>query len=115
MGEGPTMELRALREIESAVMRWEFLLIGVLVTGALSLGARQPDPQAALEARTARLQAHIENVESVRAVKRLQYAYGHYVELGLWNDFADLFTDDATTNYQQGARGKEEVRKLFLQ
>ena len=96
-------------------MRWEFLLVGVLVIGALSLGARQPDPQAALEARTARLQAHIENVESVRAVKRLQYAYGHYVELGLWNDFADLFADDATTNYQQGARGKEEVRKLFLQ
>ena len=96
-------------------MRWEFFLVGVLVIGALSLGARQPDPQAALEARTARLQAHIEHVESVRAVKRLQYAYGHYVELGLWNDFADLFADDAATNYQQGARGKEEVRKLFLQ
>lgn len=96
-------------------MRWKFLLIGVLVTGALSGSARQPEPQAALEARAARLQAHIENIESVRAIKRLQYAYGHYVELGLWNDFADLFADDATTNYQQGARGREEVRKLFLQ
>lgn len=96
-------------------MRWEFLLIGVLATGALSAGARQPEPQAALEARAARLQAHIENIESVRSIKRLQYAYGHYVELGLWNDFADLFADDATTNYQQGARGREEVRKLFLQ
>jgi SnoaL-like protein len=96
-------------------MRWEFLLIGVLVTSALSLGARQTDSEASLEARTARLQAHIENVESVRAIKRLQYAYGHYVELGLWNDFADLFADEATTNYQQGVRGKEEVRKLFLQ
>ena len=80
----------ALREVESAAMRWEFL-VGVLVIGALSLGARQPDPQATLEARTARLQAHLEHVESVRAVKRLQYAYGHYLELGLWNDFADLF------------------------
>ena len=48
----------------------------------------------------------MESVESVRAIKRLQYAYGHYVELGLWNDFADLFTEDAVTNYQQGARGK---------
>jgi hypothetical protein len=96
-------------------MRWPWLPIGVLVIGALSLRASQPDPQAALEARTARLQAHIEHVESVRAVKRLQYAYGHYVELGLWNDFADLFADDATTNYQQGVRGKEEVRTLFLQ
>src|SRR5688572_29777715 len=96
-------------------MRWQWLLIGVLVTGALSLRASQSDPQATLEARTARLQAHIEHVESVRAVKRLQYAYGHYVELGLWDDFADLFADDATTNYQQEVRGKEEVRKLFLQ
>jgi hypothetical protein len=96
-------------------MRWQLLLIGVLVTGALSLRASQPGRQATLEARTARLQAHIEQVESVRAVKRLQYAYGHYVELGLWDDFADLFADDATTNYQQGVRGKEEVRKLFLQ
>ena len=83
-------------------MRWQWLLIGVLVTGALSLRASQSDPQATLEARTARLQAHIEHVESVRAVKRLQYAYRHYVELGLWDDFADLFADDATTNYQQG-------------
>jgi hypothetical protein len=96
-------------------MRWEFVLVGVLVTGALSLGARQTDQEASLDARTARLQAHIEAVESVRAIKRLQYAYGHYVELGLWNDFADLFADEATTNYQQGVRGKEEVRKLFLQ
>jgi hypothetical protein len=87
----------------------------MLVTGALPLGSRQADPQAALEARTARLEARIERIESVRAVKRLQYAYGHYVELGLWNDFADLFADAATTNYQQGVRGKEEVRTLFLQ
>lgn len=100
---------------ESVAMRCGFLSIGVLVIGALSLSARQGDPQAALEARTAQLQAQIENVEAVRAIKRLQYAYGHYAELGLWNDFADLFADDATTNYQQGARGKEEVRKLFLQ
>jgi hypothetical protein len=96
-------------------MRRVFTLSGVLVLGALSLGARQPDAQSALEARAARLQAHVQHIESVRAIKRLQYAYGHYVELGLWNDFADLFTDAATTNYQQGVHGREEVRKLFLE
>lgn len=90
-------------------------ILGALAIGALSLSAREPAPQESPETRTARLQAHIEHVESVRAVKRLQYAYGHYVELGLWHDFADLFTDAATTNYQQGARGKEAVRNLFLQ
>ncbi|MBZ5675180.1 MAG: nuclear transport factor 2 family protein [Acidobacteriia bacterium] len=69
----------------------------------------------ALQTSVERLQAHLESVESVRAIKRLQYAYGHYVELGLWNDFADLFTEDAVTNYQQGARGKAAVRKLFFE
>jgi hypothetical protein len=93
----------------------QFAIIGVLVVGAISLGAREPDALAALDARATRLQARIEQIESVRSIKRLQYAYGHYVELGLWNDFADLFTDDAPTSYQQGVRGREEVRKLFLQ
>jgi hypothetical protein len=96
-------------------MRWGFLPVLVLAMGPLSPAARQLNPEAALEVRAAHLQADLENVESVRAIKRLQYAYGHYAELGLWNDFADLFADEATTNYQQGAHGREEVRKLFLQ
>lgn len=60
------------------------------------------------------MQAQIESIESVRAIKRLQSAYGHYVELGLWNDFADLFTADAVTNYQSGVRGKDAIRRLFF-
>src|SRR5580658_8200334 len=44
----------------------------------------------------------------------MEYACGHYVELGLWNDFADLFTADAVTNYQSGVRGKDAIRKLFF-
>lgn len=74
----------------------------------------RPALEAGMETRVERLQARVERIESVRAIQRVQYAYGHYVELGLWNDFADLFTDDAVTNYQQGARGKAEVRKLFF-
>jgi hypothetical protein len=77
--------------------------------------AQQPDPLPMLQARLDRLGAHIESIESVRAIKRVQYAYGHYVELGLWNDFADLFTDDAVTNYQSGVRGRDAIRKLFFE
>ena len=76
--------------------------------------AQKPGPLPALATRIDRLQANIESVESIRAIKRLQYAYGHYVELGLWNDFADLFTDDAVTNYQSGVRGKVAIRELFF-
>ncbi len=98
------------------------LVVGVLAIGAWSvLATGQPlttthraDPLPALAARIDRLQAHLESVESIRAIKRLQYAYGHYVELGLWNDFADLFAEDAITNYQKGVRGKNAIRQLFF-
>ena len=93
------------------------VLVAALAIGAWSVPspAQPSNPLPALETRLDRLQAHVESVESVRAIKRLQSAYGHYVELGLWNDFADLFTEDAVTNYQQGARGKAEIRKLFFE
>jgi len=93
------------------------MLVAVLAIGAWSMlaTAQRSDSLPALEARVERLQAHMESIESVRSIKRLQYAYGHYVEFGLWNDFADLFTEDAATNYQQGARGKVAVRKLFFE
>jgi hypothetical protein len=88
-----------------------------LAIGAWSVlaSAQQSDPLPTFETRVERLQAHIERVESVRAIKRLQYAYGHYVELGLWNDFADLFATDAVTNYQTGVRGKDAIRQLFFE
>jgi hypothetical protein len=93
------------------------ILVVALAIGAWSVQAtaQQANTLPALETRVERLQAHIESVESVRAIKRVQYAYGHYVELGLWNDFADLFTEDAVTNYQQGARGKAAIRQLFFE
>ena len=93
------------------------ILVVALAIGAssVSASAQQPDPLAAFETRVERLEAHLESVESVRAIKRLQYAYGHYVELGLWNDFADLFADDAVTNYQSGVRGKDAIRQLFFE
>jgi hypothetical protein len=81
---------------------------------SLPVPAQPADPLIALQTRVERLQAHLESIESVRAIKRLQYAYGHYVELGLWNDFADLFAEDAVTNYQSGVRGREAVRQLFF-
>ena len=93
------------------------ILGGVFAISVWSMLAapQKSDPLPALEKRVERLQAHMESVESIRAIKRLQYAYGHYVELGLWNDFADLFTEDAATNYQQGAQGKVAIRKLFFE
>lgn len=62
-----------------------------------------------------RLETGIRNTEAIRAVKRLQHAYGHYSEMGLWHDFADLFADTGVGHYPTGKLGKEGIRKLFLE
>src|SRR5712671_466992 len=67
-----------------------------------------------LQGRVDRLEALTERVEAISAIKRLQYAYGHYAELGLWHDFADLFADTGIGHYAQGALDREGIRSLFL-
>lgn len=94
---------------------WKPILIVAIAISAWKVPATAQQALPGARRRIERLQANIESIESVRAIKRVQYAYGHYVEFGLWNDFADLFTDDAITNYQQGARGKDAVRQLFFE
>jgi hypothetical protein len=67
-----------------------------------------------LQQRIDRLDVLTERVEALSAVKRLQHAYGHYSELGLWHDFADLFADTGIGYYTQGALDREGIRSLFL-
>ena len=67
-----------------------------------------------LAQRVAELEARVQGVESLRAIKRLQYAYGHYVEFGLWDDFADLFAEDAVAHYPAGDLDREAIRALFF-
>jgi hypothetical protein len=69
---------------------------------------------ASLDQRISRLETEIEGEEAIRAVKRLQYSYGHYAELGRWNDLVDLFSDNGIAHYPSGMLGKEGVRNFFL-
>jgi len=68
----------------------------------------------ALQQRVNRLDALTQRIEALAAIKRLQHAYGHYSELGLWHDFADLFADTGIGYYTQGALDREGIRALFL-
>ena len=78
-------------------------------------GKRGADPDLSLlQQRVDRLDALTQRVEAVSAIKRLQHAYGHYSELGLWHDFADLFADTGIGHYTQGALDREGIRALFL-
>ena len=69
---------------------------------------------ATLEQRVGQLETLTQRVEAISAIKRLQHAYGHYSELGLWHDFADLFADTGIGYYTQGALDREGIRALFL-
>jgi hypothetical protein len=80
---------------------------------SITAGGAQAD-LSALQQRVDRLEALTQRVEALSAIKRLQHAYGHYSELGLWHDFADLFADTGTGYYTQGALDREGIRTLFL-
>ena len=68
-----------------------------------------------IQARIDAIERSIETAEALRAVKRLQWAYGHYSEFGLWHDFADLFADTGIGHYTQGDLDREGIRALFLE
>lgn len=71
--------------------------------------AQLQDP---FDARLDRLEAEIEAAEDVAAIKRLQRAYGYYLDKGMWADLAELFTDDAVANYPAGVYiGKESITR----
>ncbi len=87
----------------------------LIVCCACSISKNNAAALSDLQERIARLEPGIRNAEAVRAVKRLQHAYGHYSEMGLWHDFADLFAENGVGHYPHGNLGKEGIRKLFLE
>ncbi len=72
--------------------------------------------QAAVQQQIDRLEAGVQAQEGIRAVKRLQQTYGHYLEAGLWDDAADLFTDAAVAQLPSGTgTGKDGIRRRLMQ
>ncbi len=65
-----------------------------------------------------RVEATLQAEEAIRAAKRLQNAYAHYLSEGLWADAADLFTDNAVGVFTPGAEpvtGKDALRAHFME
>src|SRR6185503_12028439 len=102
-------------DMSTLIARRTVAALTIVVGGAAGAVVRGADADlSALQHRVDRLQALTERVEAVSAIKRLQHAYGHYSELGLWHDFADLFADSGIGHYTQGALDREGIRALFL-
>ncbi len=99
-----------LEQLSGVVAR---VLIAIWVlAGVLCVSARAGESAANVQAQIARLAAQVQAAEDVRAVKKLQRAYGYYVDKGMWEDVAALFTDDALANYPAGIFiGRESIRR----
>jgi len=88
-------------------------LVAFVSLGTRGIVAQNSD--ARLKARIDSLEAGIRAEEAVRAVKRLQHTYSHYIESGLWNDVADLFADNAVGRFQdETVTGKAGLREYFM-
>jgi len=72
---------------------------------------------ATLESRLAALEAEIGLLEDTKAIKRLQRAYGYYLDKGLWQELGDLFADDPETSVEYANHGvyigKERIREYM--
>ncbi|MDG2175678.1 MAG: nuclear transport factor 2 family protein [Gammaproteobacteria bacterium] len=65
-----------------------------------------------LQARLNALQARAGRIKDSNDIKRLQRAYGYYLDEALWDELVDLFTEDATVEYARDGlyRGKNRIR-----
>jgi triacylglycerol lipase len=90
--------------------------VAAVVAGSVIFSAARAQAPADLEGRLDRLEAEVIAAEDVSAIKRLQRTYGYYVDKGMWEDVAELYTDDAVANYPAGVYiGSESIRKhLFM-
>ena len=71
---------------------------------------------AALEAKVAALSAEAGRLEDANAVRKLQRAFGYYVDKGYWQEASDLFTQDATfeTGVDGVYVGKARIHQLLV-
>ena len=87
------------------------ILIG-LVCAFAQVSQAQGSGEAEIDALTAR----VEKLEGTRAVKKLQRAFGYYVDRGLWSEAADLFADDGTIEIGSDGvyAGKPRIREYLM-
>ena len=89
-----------------------------LICLALALGQQPVLAQRGVDAEIDALTARVEKLEGTRAIKKLQRAFGYYVDRGLWGDAADLFSDTGSIEigidgvYVGKARIEEYLRRL---
>lgn len=72
------------------------LALAGLLAGGVPAHAAERAGASSLDSQIDALDAQVARLEGARAVKKLQRAFGYYVDRGLWDDAADLFADKGT-------------------
>lgn len=87
----------------------------LLAAGAVAMASAVPARAQSVDAQIAELTQRVERLEGIRAVKKLQRAFGFYVDRGLWGEAADLFADDGTIEIGVDGvyRGKDRIREYL--
>lgn len=78
-----------------------------------SSGARSAE---AIGTRIEELAARLQELEGIETIKKLQRAYGYYVDYKLWDEIAELFADNgATVEIANNGvyNGKESIRAYY--
>src|SRR5580704_5435563 len=62
------------------------------------------------------LQARLTALKDIQDIKRLQRAYGYYLDVGQWDQVAQLFSRNATLEIGLDGvyQGQEHIRQYFL-
>ena len=73
---------------------------------------QNPEQLSVLQKQIAHLSAEVARLQAVSEIKRLQRAWGYYVEAAQWDQAADLFAEDATIEMGLDGvyKGKARVR-----
>lgn len=89
----------------------------ILVLALLTIsGCAAEDPaDAALVSRIQTLEARITRIQDANDIKRLQRAYGYYVDEALWDEVVDLFSSDGSVEYGLDGvyKGKDRIREYL--
>lgn len=95
-------------------------LIAVTLIFAVMAGcaSRAPDPAASPatpDADVAALAQRVARLEDLNAIKRLQRAYGYYVDEGQWDRVAELFSSDGSIEIGLDGvyRGRDRIREYL--
>jgi hypothetical protein len=74
------------------------------------------ETRAALQTQLLQLQARVQQVQDANAIKRLQRAYGYYMEEGMWDEVANLFAESGSIELARDGvyQGKARVQEYLM-